>query len=136
MPYGTFSRFADYAPPPQSSDFVRLPDGSLVMTGNRQVQQPGMLDRLRAAASQIIPAGMFARAAEPAPPWWIQQPQPVSVAATVPTNAPSKPGQGDWDAIARESAHEQAIAATLGDFSNRVMNSPELIEGHWFSPRK
>ena len=120
--------------PQSGTDFVRLPDGSLIMTGNRQVQQPGMLDRLRAAASSIIPAGIFKRTAEPSVPWWIAQPQAAAQAAPAPapTNAPSAPGQQAWDAIAREAAHEEAIKNQLGDLSTRVMNSPQLIEGKWF----
>jgi len=125
--------------PQSGTDFVRLPDGSLIMTGNRQVQQPGMLDRLRAAASSIIPAGMFKRTAEPSVPWWIAQPQAAAQGAApvpAPTNAPSARGQEDWNAIAREAAHEEAIASQLGDVSKRILASPELIEGRWFAPRK
>ena len=121
------------------TDFVRLPDGSLIMTGNRQVQQPGMLDRLRAAASSIIPAGIFKRTAEPSVPWWIAQPQVAAQGAApapAPTNAPSAPGQQAWDAIAKEAAHEEAIKNQLGDFSQKVLNSPQLIEGRWLFPGK
>jgi len=118
-------------PAPQ---FTRMPDGSLVMVGNRQpMQRPGMLDRLRAAASQFIPAGLTSRAAEPSVPWWIAQPQSAPVAAAPPTAAaPSAPGQQDWDAISREAAHEEALAAQLGDVSKRILASPQLVEGKWF----
>jgi len=136
MPYQSFARFADYRPPAQAADFVRMPDGSLVMTGNRQVQQPGMLDRLRAAASSIIPVGLFNKSAEPAAPWWIAQPQASSQGASspvpAPTNAPSARGQQEWDAIAREAAHEEAIANQLGDVSKSILASPQLIEGRWW----
>jgi hypothetical protein len=134
--YPSFARFADYNAPAQPTDFVRMPDGSLVMTGRSQVQAPSVLDRLKAAASSVIPAGLMRRS-EPAVPWWIAQPQAAQAGGPaplpMPTNAPVAKGQSDWDAIAREAAHEQALAAQLGDFSTRVMNSPQLIEGKWFS---
>lgn len=128
------ARYAMLAPQ-SGTDFVRLPDGSLIMTGNKPVQQPGMLDRLRAAASSIIPAGMFKRTAEPSVPWWIAQPQSAvqgAAQAPAPTNAPSAPGQQAWDAIAKEAAHEEAIASQLGDVSKRILASPQLVEGKWF----
>lgn len=134
--YPTFARFADYQPS-QSTEFVRMPDGSLVMTGQRQVQTPGMFDRLKAAASSIIPAGLFQRNAEPAVPWWIAQ--PAATEAVTQAVAPAPVMQGGkvdpWEAIAKESAHEQGLANELSGFSKAVMASPQLIEGRWITGR-
>lgn len=133
--YPSFARFSSAQIPEQTgTEFVRLPDGSLVMTGNRPAPSIGMLDRLRAAASRFIPSGLRG-GGEPAVPWWIAQPAPQQEAASA-APAPiviSTNKVDPWAAVEREAAHEQAIADQLGDFSRRVMASPQLIEGKWFS---
>ena len=82
--YPSFRRFADAQVPGEASpEFVRLPDGSLVMTGKRPVQI-GTMDKLRGMASRIIPSNLFSRE-EPAVPWWIAQPAQAGSAAPIAT---------------------------------------------------
>lgn len=119
------------------ADFVRLPDGSLILTGNRPVVVPTKLDRAKAAVSNFI--SRF-RPAPPTPPaWWIPQPVPASSppATGVPV-ATAAPGArvNPFAEVEAESARQAMLAAELGPFATRVMNSPQLIEGKWLFPNR
>lgn len=117
------------------ADFVRMPDGSLILTGNRPVVVPTKLDRAKAAVSNFI--SRF-RPAPPSPPaWWIPQPVPASSTSPapgpiVPTAAPGA-RVNPFAEVEAESARQQMLAAELGPFAAKVMNSPQLIEGKWLS---
>jgi hypothetical protein len=115
-------------------DFVRMPDGSLVLTGNRPVVMPTTrMDRAKAAVSGIL--SRF-RPQPPAPPkWWIPQPLPPSASPVTAAPAPQGPALkvNPFAEVEAESARQEALAAELGPFATKVMNSPQLIEGKWFS---
>lgn len=108
---------------------VKLPDGSLIMTGQKPVQaKPGMLAGLR---------DYFAAKLNPQPTqdqYWIAQPAPV---ATAPVQAGVAPGAplppySAWGEIEDMVVKEKAIADQLGPVSKKIMDSKELIEGRWF----
>ena len=112
------------------ADMVRLPDGSLIMMGRpKPATPPGVLDRLKAGLARILPQRFDPKPA----PWWIAQPQG---AAPAPPPIPANVVAGKLNPFAEveaESARQEAIAGELGDFSRRVMASPQLIQGKWFS---
>lgn len=117
---------------PQSS-FTKLPDGSLIMSGTpKAIERPGILAGLRQwAKERLSPAP-----AQPAP-FWIPQSAPVT--APVPVVAgPGMPlpAYDAWTEVETKAAEQERVAKELGGVSKAVMNSPELIEGKWFSPRK
>lgn len=121
------ARYALLGAGPESTGMVRLPDGSIIMTGHRApVQQPGLLDRLKALLPQ--------RFDPQPPPWWIPQAQPAPSQAAPPIPAPIMAGRvNPWGEIAAQTAKQEEAASQLGELSRKVMNSPQLIEGKWFS---
>lgn len=115
-----------------------MPDGSLVMMQNPQAynpwtmqsyqdmapaqpQAPGTWDRFRSAVSR------FLRPAQAQNKWWIQQPQPVA-ARPAQAQAPALPPYNDWDQIQAEAENRAKIVEQLGEFPQRMMESP-LVEG-------
>lgn len=116
------------------ADFIRMPDGSLILTGNRPVTIPTKLDRAKAAVSNFF--SRFRPAPPDAPAWWIPQPVPPSSESSAP-GIPATTALGarvnPFAEVEAESARQQMLAAELGPFATKVMASPQLIEGKWFS---
>lgn len=109
---------------------VKLPDGSLIMTGQKPVHaKPGMLAGLRS---------YFAAKLNPQPPvdkYWIPQPAPLP-ASSPSQPAPLAPGEplpsySAWGEIEDAVLREQRIKDELGGVSKAILNSPQIIEGKW-----
>lgn len=129
--YPTFARFANLRDDqmPAETQVLRMPDGSLIMRG-APAPRASMLDRLKGAASQFISMGN--RSQTPEVPWWIAGPTQEVKQATAPV--PVQGGKVDpWAAIEKEAAHEEAVRSQLGDFSKKVLASPQLMEGRWIT---
>lgn len=108
---------------------VKLPDGSLIMTGQKPVEaKPGMLAGLRS----YFAAKLKSQTAQDQ--YWIAQPTPVITAPTQATATPGTPlpPYSAWGEIEDMVAKEKAIADQLGPVSKKIMDSKELIEGRWF----
>lgn len=111
---------------------VKLPDGSLIMTGQKPVHaKPGMLAGLR---------DYFAAKLRPRPaqeqPYWIPQPAPVAPVVAPAPAQPASPAPGgalpnynEWSAIEDEVAKEQRIKDAMGALPQNVMSNRFLIEG-------
>lgn len=119
------------------SGFTRLPDGSLVMRGQKPVEaKPGVLAGLRSfIASKLNPA-------PPVDKYWIPPDAPVAQVAAAPvTPVPAVSGPGTplpayndpWGEIEQVANREQALADQLGGVSKNILNNERLIQGKWFS---
>ena len=114
-------------------EFIRLPDGSLILRG--QPPKPkSKLESLKAAIAGFIDA---MRPAPKVQPYWIPQDKaPVLVTAPVPvqSSAPAPaglPAYNPWSEIEGKASDRQRIVRELGDFPKRMMESP-LVEGRLF----
>jgi hypothetical protein len=143
------------------NEMIRLPDGSLVMrrtptanvdyyTGARfadldpatgrlmasspvMARQPSFGQFLKEKLAGLLPQRFEAKPA----PWWIAQPQQAAPAAMPPVPQNIQQGRIDpFKEIEQETNKEEALAKELGDFSTRVMNSPQIIEGDWLGLKK
>lgn len=113
-------------------DFVKMPDGSLIMVGTPK-PQPSAWERFKAAVKSI-PDRFSPKPA----PWWIAQPQAVQAlepVVKVPvmqqtaqqlTAAPAVP-VNDFDEAEKEAAKRQAIVQQLGTLPRNVMASKFFI---------
>jgi hypothetical protein len=125
----------DRPAPAASGDMVKLPDGSLIMTGKAKPVEakPGVLAGLR-----NFFASKLASAPAPQDQYWIPQPAaPVApVAAPVVAGGPGTPlpaYNDPWGEIEQVANREKALADQLGTASKNILNNERLIQGKWFS---
>lgn len=117
------------------SGFTRLPDGSLIMRGQRPVEaKPGVLAGLRSfIASKLNPS-------PPVDRYWIPPESAPAPVAAAPAPAVTGPGtplpayNDPWGEIEEEAMKEQRIKEQLGDVSRNILGNERLIQGKWFSP--
>lgn len=119
-----------------ASGFTRLPDGSLIMRGQKPVEaKPGVLAGLRSfIASKLNPA-------PPVDRYWIPpEPAPAAPVAAAPAHAIAGPGtplpayNDPWGEIEEETMKEQRIKEQLGGVSRNILGNERLIQGKWLSP--
>ena len=105
------------------SDFVRLPDGSLILTGDKV--PPSLWDRIKAGASAILPERFNPKPA----PWWIPAPQTVQARPAPPPVAASRPvpSAKEWGEAESETLHRQRINEAMGTFPGRVLASKYFV---------
>lgn len=115
-------------------DFIRLPDGSLVMHGAPKPPASSG-GGLKAALAGFMDA---MRGAPKPEQWWIEKPKtvqaraPVAVPSAAPaSNAPALPAYNQWNEINAAAAGRERIKQGLGDFPKRMMAS-SLVEGRLF----
>lgn len=110
-------------------DFIRLPDGSLVMHGAPKPpasESYGFKAALRGFMDAMRGVPRPAPAPEPAP-----APAAAPAAAPAPasaSNAPALPPYNAWGEIDAAVADRDRIKQGLGEFPQRMMASP-LVEG-------
>lgn len=120
-----------------ASGFTRLPDGSLIMRGQKPVEaKPGVLAGLRSfIASKLNPA-------PPVDHYWIPPEQtPAAPIAVAPAPVVAGPGMplpaynDPWGEIEAKATEQERVKKELEGVSKAVMNSPALIEGKWMGGR-
>lgn len=113
------------------ADFVRLPDGSLILTRDRPEAEPSQWEKIKAALSRLASAALPQRT-QVAPFWIPQQVVPLPTAAApvaVPESVqPSLPSYNDWKDVEKEVEARKKVVEGLGEFPQRMMASP-LVEG-------
>lgn len=118
-----------------ASEFTRLPDGSLVMRGQKPVEaKPGVLAGLRSfIASKLNPA-------PPVDRYWIPPEQtPAAPVAAAPAPVVAGPGMplpaynDPWGEIEAKAAEQERVAKELGAVSKNILGNERLIQGKWFS---
>lgn len=117
--YSTMARFADLDPR----------TGQLMASAPAMERKPTFGQFLREKLAGVLPNRFESKPA----PWWI--PQGGAARPEMPP-LPQNVQQGRIDPfkeIEAEVNREENIARELGEFSRKVMASPELIEGKWFS---
>ena len=116
------------------ADFIRLPNGSLILTRDTPPEQ-SKWQKIKGAMSRLASLAL-PRRPEPAPYWIPQQvvPMPEPVApSSEPASAPSLPAYNSnpWSEIEDKAKDRERIVKELGDFPKRMMESP-LVEGRLF----
>lgn len=117
-------------------DFVKMPDGSLIMVGQPR-QQPSAWERFKATVKSI-PDRFSAKPA----PWWIEQPRqaPVVVQAREPmipvmqqtaqqllAPPPSAAPVNDFEEAEKEAKKRAEIVKQFGDVPRRILASEFFV---------
>ncbi len=113
-----------------TNEFQRLPDGSLILRGQKPAP-PTRWQSIRAAVASFLDS-LRPKSAQPTLVWLPDYQGSAATAEPVAQVPPSSPGAlpayNEWAAIEGKIAERERIKRELGSFPQQMMQSP-LVEG-------